>query len=127
MHGYKWPINSTITAVRTSCSSVGCVGQAATMLAFGCAKTPAQAVLAYAAHNLAQCVTVDAGLLQNYIDVGGVDCGALIAVVPRTFLLSISLRPSVSLVWCAHARACVLMGVHIRAIHDPKCAHSFCM
>ena len=32
------------------------------------------------ADNLFQCMTVDAGVLQNYIDVGAEDCGALIAL-----------------------------------------------
>ena len=108
----------SLLAVRTSCSSVGCVGQAATMLAFGCAKTPAQAVLAYVAHNLAQCVTVDAGLLQNYIDVGGVDCGALIAVVPASHLPPLHLPPPNCLSGLLRARARSDGCPHIRAIHS---------
>ena len=46
----------------------------------GLARTPSQAIVAYSLHNLFQCATVDAGVLQNYIDVGAEDCGSLIAL-----------------------------------------------
>ena len=37
-------------------------------------------MVAFCADNLFQCMTVDAGALQNYIDVGAEDCGALISL-----------------------------------------------
>ena len=46
-----------------------CVLQSGSMVGFGLARSPGQAIVAYSLHNLFQCATVDAGVLQNYIDV----------------------------------------------------------
>jgi hypothetical protein len=69
-----------LLSVRRGCGSLGCLLQSGSMVGFGLSRNQSQAIVAYSLHNLFQCATVDAGVLQNYIDVGAEDCGSLIAL-----------------------------------------------
>ena len=96
------------------------------------------------ADNLFQCMTVDAGVLQNYIDVGAEDCGALIALGntfanlagPVTTALGVYLRARTGCAsnstlatqrlfrdWrCLHVRVGAGQGLECAALRDGELA-----